>query len=66
MRYDRSRTFDIVSEYRESACECLYVHQSECIGERWEDEYICTAIDISELFFGLGSEKVYLRKSPFK
>ncbi len=63
---DGSWSFDVVCEYGESAGECLYVHQSECIGERWEYEYIRTPIDISEFFFALGSEESYFRKSLLK
>jgi hypothetical protein len=63
MRYDRPRTLDVVCEYRESTGESLYIHQSESVGERWEDEYISASVDLGEFFFALGTEECYFWKS---
>lgn len=54
--FDHSiRSIHIIGEYRESACECLGIHEAECICQRGEDEYISASIDISECFSRLKS-----------
>ena len=66
MRDDGAWSLDVVCEYGESACECLYIHQSESICERWEDEYIGASVYLGEFTFALGSEEHYLWEGLFK
>ncbi len=66
MRYDGSWSLDVVGQYWKSTGESLYVHQSESVGERWEDEYIGTSVYLCEFFFALGAEECYFWKSFLK